>query len=209
MTNRNGVPEMEREDIKEESGLSPEESAQTCEAEEEKSEASEAGKAAEKEEQKESGGKDHAVAAESGDDKETKEEGDARYLRLAADFQNYKKRVEREKSEIYSYANEKIALDIIEVMDNFERALEHSEECADKQFAEGVEMIYKQLKGVLDKNNIVEIKAEGEDFDPNFHNAVISEENPDFESGKVIQALQKGYTLNDKVIRPSMVRVAQ
>ena len=108
-----------------------------------------------------------------------------------------------------SYANEKIALDIIEVMDNFERALEHSEECADKQFAEGVEMIYKQLKGVLDKNNIVEIKAEGEDFDPNFHNAVISEENPDFESGKVIQALQKGYTLNDKVIRPSMVRVAQ
>ncbi len=209
MMSRNESPEMEREDIKEESGLSPEESAQTCEAEEEKSEASEAGKAAEKEEQKESGGKDHAVAAESGDDKEEKEEGDARYLRLAADFQNYKKRVEREKSEIYAYANEKIALDIIEVMDNFERALEHSEECADKQFAEGVAMIYKQLKNVLDKNNILEIKAEGEDFDPNFHNAVTAEENPDFESGKVIQALQKGYTLNDKVIRPSMVRVAQ
>lgn len=140
---------------------------------------------------------------------EEPEDGDARYLRLAADFQNYKKRVEREKSEIYSYANEKIALDIIEVMDNFERALTHSEECADKQFAEGVSMIYKQLKGVLDKNNIVEIKAEGEDFDPKFHNAVMAEENPDFESGKVIQALQKGYTLNDKVIRPSMVRVAQ
>ena len=209
MMSRNESPEMEREDIKEESGLSPEESAQTCEAEEEKSEASEAGKAAEKEEQKESGGKDHAVAAESGDDKEEKEEGDARYLRLAADFQNYKKRVERENSEIYAYANEKIALDIIEVMDNFERALEHSEECADKQFAEGVAMIYKQLKNVLDKNNILEIKAEGEDFDPNFHNAVTAEENPDFESGKVIQALQKGYTLNDKVIRPSMVRVAQ
>ncbi len=218
MTNRNGVPEMEQEDVRTESGVSPEESAESSGTEAgtenagsnenaengENTENDGADSEAEKAEEK------NAVAAEKNTGaEETKEEGDARYLRLAADFQNYKKRVEREKSEIYSYANEKIALDIIEVMDNFERALEHSEECADKQFAEGVEMIYKQLKGVLDKNNIVEIKAEGEDFDPNFHNAVISEENPDFESGKVIQALQKGYTLNDKVIRPSMVRVAQ
>lgn len=150
-----------------------------------------------------------ADKAEEPKAEEEKEDGDAKYLRLAADFQNFKRRVEKEKADIYAYANEKIALDIIDVMDNFERALQHSEECADKQFAEGVSMIYKQLKGVLDKNNIVEIKAEGEDFDPNFHNAVMAEENPDFESGKVIQALQKGYTLNDKVIRPSMVRVAQ
>ena len=140
---------------------------------------------------------------------EEKEDGDMKYLRLAADFQNFKRRVEKEKSDIYAYANEKIALDVIEVMDNFERALQHSEECADSQFAEGVNKIYKQLKSVLDKNNIVEIKAEGEDFDPKFHNAVTSEENSDFESGKVIQALQKGYTLNDKVIRPAMVRVAR
>lgn len=140
---------------------------------------------------------------------EEKEDGDAKYLRLAADFQNFRRRVEKEKSDIYAYANEKIALDIIDVMDNFERALQHSEECADKQFAEGVSKIYKQLKGVLDKNNIVEIKTEGEDFDPNFHNAVTAEDNPEFESGKIIQALQKGYTLNGKVIRPSMVRVAQ
>ncbi len=147
--------------------------------------------------------------ASSENQEEEKEEGDAKYLRLAADFQNYKRRVEKEKSEIYAYANEKIALDIIEVMDNFERALQHSEECVDNQFAEGVSKIYKQLKSVLDKNNIVEIKAEGEDFDPNFHNAVTSEENSEFESGKVIQALQKGYTLNDKVIRPAMVRVAR
>ena len=172
MMNRNGTPEMEQEDVRTESGVSPEENA-----EEEKKE---------------------AETVE--DDKNNGETEKA---------EDYKKRVEREKSDIYAYANEKIALDIIEVMDNFERALEHSEECADKQFAEGVSMIYKQLKGVLDKNNIVEIKAEGEDFDPNFHNAVTAEENPDFESGKVIQALQKGYTLNDKVIRPSMVRVAQ
>ena len=143
-------------------------------------------------------------AGETAEDGGEKEDG-----RLSADFQNFRRRVEKEKSDIYAYANEKIALDIIDVMDNFERALQHSEECADKQFVEGIGKIYKQLKSVLDKNNIVEIKAEGEDFDPNFHNAVTSEENSDFESGKVIQALQKGYTLNDKVIRPSMVRVAQ
>ena len=148
-------------------------------------------------------------AGETAEDGGEKEDGDAKYLRLAADFQNFRRRVEKEKSDIYAYANEKIALDIIDVMDNFERALQHSEECADKQFVEGIGKIYKQLKSVLDKNNIVEIKAEGEDFDSNFHNAVTSEENSDFESGKVIQALQKGYTLNDKVIRPSMVRVAQ
>ena len=148
-------------------------------------------------------------AGETAEDGGEKEDGDAKYLRLAADFQNFRRRVEKEKSDIYAYANEKIALDIIDVMDNFERALQHSEECADKQFVEGIGKIYKQLKSVLDKNKIVEIKAEGEDFDPNFHNAVTSEENSDFESGKVIQALQKGYTLNDKVIRPSMVRVAQ
>lgn len=140
---------------------------------------------------------------------EPKEDGDARYMRLAADFQNYKRRTEKEKSDIYQYANEKIALDIIEVMDNFERAIAHSADCADKQFAEGVEMIYKQLKGVLDKNNIIVIEAEGHEFDPNFHNAVMVEDNPDYESGIVIQAMQKGYTLNGKVIRSSMVKVAQ
>ncbi len=140
---------------------------------------------------------------------EPEESGDLKYMRLSADFQNFKRRVEKEKADIYKYANEKIALDIIEVMDNFERALTHGESCTDKQFAEGVNMIYKQLKGVLDKNNILEIPAENEEFNPNFHNAVMTEENPNYESGIVIQVLQKGYTLNGKVIRPSMVKVAQ
>lgn len=140
---------------------------------------------------------------------EPKEDADARYMRLAADFQNYKRRVEKEKSDIYQFANEKIAIDIVEVMDNFERALAHMEDCEDKKFAEGVDLIYKQLKGVLDKNNIIEIPAENQPFDPNFHNAVMTEENPDFESGVVIEAFQKGYTLNNKVIRPSMVKVSQ
>ncbi len=163
--------------------------------------------AAEEEASKEQGDDENKEAPE--EKKEPEEDNDTRYMRLAADFQNFKRRVEKEKSDIYQYANEKIALDIIEVMDNFERALTHSADCADKQFAEGVEMIYKQLKTVLDKNNIIAIEDEGHEFDPNFHNAVIVEENPDFESGIVIQSMQKGYTLNGKVIRPSMVKVAQ
>ncbi len=132
-----------------------------------------------------------------------------KYMRLAADFQNFKRRTEKEKADIYQYANEKIALDVIEVIDNFERALEHIEDCQDKQFAEGVEKIYKQLQGVLEKNSIEEIKSEGEPFDPNFHNAVMTKDDPEKESGIVISDMQKGYILNGRVIRPSMVVVAQ
>ena len=139
---------------------------------------------------------------------ETNEEDEAlnaKYLRLMADFQNYKRRVEKEKSDIYAYANEKIVSELLNVIDNFERALQH--ECADERYVEGMQMIFKQFAGVLEKAGLEEITAEGEDFDPNFHNAVMTEDNPEFGSGKVTEVLQKGYLLNKKVIRPSMVKV--
>ena len=129
----------------------------------------------------------------------------AKYQRLMADFQNYKRRTEKEKSDIYAYANEKLILGLLEVIDNFERAV--LSETADEKYAEGMEMIFKQLKGVLEKSGLEEIKALGEGFDPNFHNAVMTEYNDQFESGSVTEVLQKGYTLNGKVIRPSMVKV--
>ena len=134
------------------------------------------------------------------------EESDARYLRLMADFQNYKKRVEKEKKDLYSYANEKIIIELLSVLDNFERALE--QETEGDGFKEGMEMIFKQLGDVLEKSGLAEIAALGEDFDPNFHNAVMTEETEEYESGKVSGVMQKGYTLNGKVIRPSMVKVA-
>lgn len=137
---------------------------------------------------------------------EPKEDESSRYMRLMADFQNYKKRVEKEKSDIYSYANEKLATELLTVLDNFERALEHEGE--DKSFKEGMEMIFKQLFDVLEKAGLKEIPALGEEFDPNFHNAVMNEETDEYESGTVSGVMQKGYTLNGKVIRPSMVRVA-
>ncbi len=164
-----------------------------------------------------SGEKVEAEAGEAGETGETEETGEtgesgaedealmAKYQRLMADFQNYKRRTEKEKSDIYAYANEKLILGLLEVIDNFERAV--LSETADEKYAEGMEMIFKQLKGVLEKSGLEEIKALGEGFDPNFHNAVMTEDNDQFESGSVTEVLQKGYTLNGKVIRPSMVKV--
>lgn len=135
------------------------------------------------------------------------EELNVRYLRLAADFQNYRKRVEKEKGDIYAYANEKIVVEMLDVIDNFERALEHSND--NEGFMEGMNMIFKQFKGVLEKNGVEEMNALGELFDPNFHHAVLTESSVEYESGKVTQVLQKGYMLNKKVIRPAMVKVAE
>ncbi|MCI9597850.1 MAG: nucleotide exchange factor GrpE [Firmicutes bacterium] len=149
---------------------------------------------------------EHDAEASEDVKKEPEEDESSRYMRLMADFQNYKKRVEKEKSDIYSYANEKLATELLAVLDNFERALDHDGE--DKSFQEGMEMIFKQLLDVLEKSGLKEILALGEEFDPNYHNAVMTEDTDKYESGKVSGVMQKGYTLNGKVIRPSMVRVA-
>ena len=172
---------------------------QTADAEEPKTEAEEPA-----EENCETGEQEASQAPKEEPGEE--EEGlNTKYLRLMADFQNYKRRVEKEKSDIYAYANEKIVSELLDVIDNFERALLH--EAADESFAEGMKMIFKQLTGVLEKAGLEEINALGEDFDPNFHNAVMTEDNADYDSGTVTEVMQKGYMLNKKVIRPSMVKV--
>lgn len=145
-------------------------------------------------------------AAGSTESKEEDEALELKYMRLMADFQNYKRRVEKEKSNIYAYANEEIVNDLLDVLDNFERALEH--ETDDISFKEGMDMIFGQLKDVLTGSGVEEIKAVGEVFDPNFHNAVMTEDTEEVESGKVSEVLQKGYILKGKVIRPAMVKVA-
>lgn len=129
-----------------------------------------------------------------------------KYLRLMADFQNYKRRTEKEKSDIYAFANEKIVSELLNVIDNFERALDAGSD--GDSFVEGMNLIFKQLQGVLEKAGVVEIEALGQDFDPNFHHAVLMEDSAEYESGKVTAVLQKGYLLNNKVIRPTMVKVA-
>ena len=129
----------------------------------------------------------------------------AKYMRLMADFQNFKRRTEKEKSDIYSFANEKIITELLTVLDNFERALES--DCESEGYAEGMKLIFKQLMDVLTKAGLEEIPALGEDFDPRYHNAVMTEDSGEYESGKVSGVMQKVYMLNNKVIRPSMVKV--
>ncbi len=156
------------------------------------------------------GAEDAQKAKDAEPDKETKDPEEealnVRYMRLMADFQNFKRRTEKEKSDIYAFANEKIVKELLDVIDNFERALAAGND-GDK-FLEGMEMILKQLQGVLEKAGVAEIQCLGEDFDPNFHNAVMTEDSAEYESGKVTAVLQKGYTLNGRVVRPVMVKVS-
>lgn len=134
-----------------------------------------------------------------------KNEDSERYIRLMAEFQNFRKRTEKERKDIYNYANEDIMKELIKVLDNFERAVQTETE--DEKYKEGMDLIFKQLSDVLKGAGLAEIEAEKAEFDPNFHNAVMMDNNDDFESGQVTEVLQKGYSLNGRVIRPSMVKV--
>jgi grpE len=136
------------------------------------------------------------------------EDGDAKYIRLMAEFQNYKKRVAKEKTDLHAYANEKIVTELLEVLDNFERALASDTSAEAEGYAQGMKLIFDQLLGVLTKSGLEEVKALGEDFDPNLHNAVMTVDSDEYDSNKVCNVLQKGYSLNGRVIRPAMVTVA-
>ena len=177
-------------------------------AEEDKS--CEAGEAAETE--KDSGAAaDKAAEEKTGDDSKEaggEEQESERYMRLMAEFQNYKKRAAREKSDIHAYANEKIVGELLPVLDNFERALDTKSDDMEG-YVKGMELIFTQLKTALESAGLSEIPALGEEFDPKLHNAVMTEASEEQEDGTVSKVLQKGYKLNDKVIRPSMVAVVR
>lgn len=128
-------------------------------------------------------------------------------LRVQAEFMNYKKRVERDRAELVQFANEKLIIELIAVLDNFYRALATEKE--HDNFFEGMELIFQQLSKVLEDNGVEEFTADGEEFDPNLHHAVLMEESEELESGKVIETLQRGYKLNGKLVRPAMVKVAK
>lgn len=158
---------------------------------------------------------DNAPEAERTEEKaeekteEKADDGNEKYVRLMAEFQNYKKRVAKEKNDIREYATEKLVMELLPVLDNFERALAASAEDDPAGYAKGMELIFTQMVTELQKSGLTEVEAEGQDFDPTKHNAVMTEENEELESGKVSKVLQKGYALNDKVIRPSMVAVTK
>ena len=134
-----------------------------------------------------------------------------KYLRAHADFENSKRRLEKDKMNAVSYANESFAKDILAVIDSFENALasiegadeENSSEVL-KQMKEGVNLTYEQLKKILEKNHIKEVVCEGE-FDPEVHQAIMQVESDEHEAGDVVQVMQKGYTIKDRILRPAMV----
>ncbi|MDD2302377.1 MAG: nucleotide exchange factor GrpE [Bacillota bacterium] len=139
---------------------------------------------------------------------EQEEDLQTRYLRLAADFQNFRRRSEKERNDVYAYANEKIVLELLDVIDNFERAMDHSWEAGEARLMEGMAMILKQLLDVMEKNHVEVIDALGKPFDPVYHHAVMTEPSESCEGGSVTKIMKKGYMLNKKVIRPAMVVVA-
>lgn len=129
-----------------------------------------------------------------------------KYLRLLAEYDNFRKRSIQEKLNAFSDATAKAALEVISVIDNFERAM--AAECSDENYKKGVEMIYGQFVEVIKKLGVEEIDALGKEFDPNLHNAVSQVEDENFGENTVSQVYQKGYKLGDKVIRCAMVVVA-
>jgi molecular chaperone GrpE len=129
------------------------------------------------------------------------------YLRSLADFENFRKRSERERSDFHRYANLQLVKELLPILDNFERAFTHVPD-AEGEFAKGVELIYKQLADALQKNGLRAIAEAGVPFDPNIHEAVMREDDPSVPSHTVTEVLQKGYFLHDRLVRPAMVRVA-
>jgi len=135
-----------------------------------------------------------------------KEKSD-RILRLQADFENFRRRTAKEKEELAAVITQNLLTDLLPLLDNFERAMA-VEQTDGEAFQKGVEMIFTQLREVLDKHGLEGIEAEGKPFDPNVHQAVMRVENPDVEDGTITQVLQKGYQAKGRVIRPAMVQVA-
>jgi len=131
-------------------------------------------------------------------------------LRTAAEFDNYKKRVARQYDEVVRTANDRILVELLEVMDNFERALQHDNENSDiESFRKGTELIFNQMTALLNKYGVKPIEALGEPFDPNLHEAVMSIESEDYPEGVVAIEMSKGYVQGDRVLRHSKVGVSK
>jgi len=129
------------------------------------------------------------------------------WLRSQADFQNYKKRVERDNEMMYTSMKGDIIKKVLPALDDLERALQKRPE--DNGWANGIELIARKLQNILDAEGVKKIEAEGTEFDPNLHEAISHEPNEEVESGHVIAVVQNGYMLGERVIRPALVRVAQ
>jgi len=131
-------------------------------------------------------------------------------LRIQADFDNYKKRLDKERIEFIKFANEEIIIEILKILDDFERAVEAGKTKHDFDVLyKGVEMIYKDLKEFLKQKGLKEIDAKGKPFNPHEHEAMMQEETDEHPEDHVVEEFQKGYKLNERIVRPSKVKVSK
>lgn len=202
------VAEQENKDMTEET-VQTEEAAEETKAAEQTGETSEPAEAAEDDKKDKKAEKKKAKADKKKDAlKEKVEELEDRVKRQMAEFENFRKRTEKEKTAMFETGAKSVIEKILPVVDNFERGLASvPEEEKDGAFAQGMEMIYKQLMQELEKMEVKPIPAVGEEFNPDFHNAVMQVESDEYDSGVIAQELQKGYTYRDSVVRHSMVAV--
>jgi molecular chaperone GrpE len=133
---------------------------------------------------------------------------DDSYLRLAADFDNYRKRVAREHVELTKRANERILNELLPVLDDLERALEAASAHEEAKLEEGVELVHRSLAALLERHGLTPIETEGA-FDPHVHEALLAQPGDGVDPGSVLQVLQKGYRLGDRVLRPARVIVSE
>jgi molecular chaperone GrpE len=149
---------------------------------------------------------EQAEAAVVDDLRRALEERDAQYLRLAADFENFRRRSAQENLDRTRYASEAAAVALLPVLDNLQRAIQHAPE--GDPMVDGVRMVARQFEDALRSVGVTAIEAEGQPFDPAVHEAIGGEESPDVEHDTVLSVLQPGYRLHDRVLRPALVRVA-
>ncbi|MGE6227555.1 nucleotide exchange factor GrpE [Paenibacillus chitinolyticus] len=150
-----------------------------------------------------------ATNAELDELRKAAEDSQQRLLRAQADFDNFRRRTRQEKEEFAKYASLKLIEQMLPVIDNFDRALVSSRETQDfEALTKGIEMVYRQLEQVMTQEGLTPIEAVGQPFNPEFHQAIMQVESNEHEEGIVVEEVQKGYMLKDKVIRPSMVKVS-
>jgi molecular chaperone GrpE len=132
-----------------------------------------------------------------------------RLLRTAAEFDNYRKRIERERRELSEFAAADVLTELLPILDNLERALQAPAGSDVGAYRKGVEMIQRQMLDLLRKRGVTPIEAVGTDFNPNFHQAVSHDTSPEHREGEVIEEMRRGYMLGDRLLRPAMVKVAK
>lgn len=164
---------------------------------------------------KEGANEEAEEAAPEKDPRDVKiEELNDKYMRLMAEFENFRKRTDKEKEQMFETGAKSVIEKVLPVIDNFERALdmagpEKESEAEADPFMDGMRKVYKQLMDELDKIGVKPIEAVGQEFNPEFHNAVMQVDSEEYDSGMVAQEMQKGYMYNDSVVRHSMVGVAK